>query len=81
MHVPLEEGADKSITTSTVASANVQGMVDAGEAVSQTLKREFGEEALNSLETTEQEKKDIETHINELFKAGDKVYNIIIHIG
>lgn len=50
------------------------GMVDAGEAVSQTLKREFGEEALNSLETTEQEKKDIETHINELFKAGDKLY-------
>ena len=48
-------------------------MVDAGETVSATLKREFGEEALNSVEATEQEKKKIETQINELFKAGDQV--------
>lgn len=50
------------------------GMVDAGETVSATLKREFGEEALNSIEATEQEKKEIETQINELFKAGDQMY-------
>lgn len=47
--------------------------MDAGETVSATLKREFGEEALNSIEATEQEKKEIETQINELFKAGDQV--------
>ena len=52
----------------------VQGMVEAGDTVSRTLKKEFGEEALNSLEATEQEKKEIEAHINQLFKAGDKVY-------
>lgn len=47
--------------------------MDAGETVSATLKREFGEEALNSIEATEQEKEEIETQINELFKAGDQV--------
>ena len=50
-----------------------QGMVEAGDTVSGTLKKEFGEEALNSLEATEQEKKEIETHINKLFQEGDKV--------
>ena len=52
---------------------SVQGMVEAGDTVSGTLKKEFGEEALNSLEASEQEKKDIETRINQLFNAGDKV--------
>ena len=47
--------------------------MEAGDTVSGTLKKEFGEEALNSLEASEQEKKDIETHINRLFNAGDKV--------
>ena len=41
--------------------------------MSKTLKKEFGEEALNSLEASEQEKAEIERHINELFQAGDKV--------
>lgn len=56
-------------------------MVDAGEAVSSTLRREFGEEALNSLEATEQEKKEIETQINELFKAGVQVGCIYSNTG
>jgi len=48
------------------------GMVDANEEVSLTLKREFNEEALNSLEGTqkEQTKKDIQ----EVFKNGEVVF-------
>ena len=42
--------------------------------MSGTLKKEFGEEALNSLEATDEEKRAIEAHINQLFKSGDKVY-------
>ena len=41
-------------------------MVDNGEHVSLTLRREFGEEALNSLDNGEGVKK----HIEELFKKG-----------
>ena len=41
------------------------GMVDAGDTVSATLKKEFGEEAMNSLEATEEEKKRIEQQISE----------------
>ena len=48
-------------------------MVEAGDTVSATLKKEFGEEAMNSLEASEKEKKEIERHINELFKTGTKV--------
>lgn len=51
------------------------GMVEAGDTVSGTLKKEFGEEALNSLEASEKEKKEIEQQINQLFKAGDKVWH------
>jgi ADP-ribose pyrophosphatase len=50
------------------------GMVEAGDTVSATLKKEFGEEALNSLEATDEEKRKIEEHINHLFKSGDKLY-------
>lgn len=48
-------------------------MVDAGDSVSLTLKKEFGEEAMNSLEASEEEKKAIKTKIEELFKSGVKV--------
>ena len=51
----------------------LQGMVDPGEAVSRTLEREFGEEAMNSLEASEDEKKQIEKQINQLFEGGSKV--------
>ncbi|KAK7104610.1 ADP-ribose pyrophosphatase, mitochondrial-like [Littorina saxatilis] len=50
------------------------GMVDAGEVISAALKREFGEEALNSLETSPEEKDEIEKHMNELFQRGTQIY-------
>ena len=50
-----------------------QGMVEPGDSVSATLKKEFGEEAMNSLEATNEEKKAIETSINTLFSGGDEV--------
>ncbi len=51
----------------------LQGMVDAGEQVSVTLKREFSEEAMNTLEASPEEKKRLETSINKLFTMGDEV--------
>jgi len=48
------------------------GMVDGGEHVSATLKREFGEEALNSLE--DDQKEETKKLIADFFKAGDKIY-------
>ena len=52
---------------------HVQGMVDPGDTVSRTLRKEFGEEAMNTLEASPEEKKQIERQINELFKGGHKV--------
>ncbi|KAL4843545.1 hypothetical protein H8958_015669 [Nasalis larvatus] len=43
------------------------GMVDPGEKISATLKREFGEEALNSLQKTSAEKREIEEKLHKLF--------------
>ena len=48
-------------------------MVDPGDTVSRTLKKEFGEEAMNSIEASEQEKDEIERQINKLFEGGVKV--------
>ena len=48
------------------------GMVDADEEVSLTLKREFNEEALNSLEGDQKEK--IIRDIKKLFKNGEIIY-------
>ena len=48
-------------------------MVNPGDNVPNTLKAEFGEEALNSLEATEQEKKKINSFIDELFTRGQTV--------
>ena len=50
-----------------------QGMVDPGDTVSRTLRKEFGEEAMNSLEASPKEKRKIEKQINELFKEGYRV--------
>ena len=41
--------------------------------MSATLKKEFGEEAMNSLEANPDEKKKIEKQINQLFSQGEKV--------
>lgn len=51
-----------------------QGMVEAGDTVSATLRKEFGEEAMNSMEATEEEKKEIEEHIRTIFHSGEKVF-------
>ena len=48
-------------------------MIDAGDTVSATLKKEFGEEAMNSLEASEEEKKEIKAKIDEMFKKGVEV--------
>lgn len=53
----------------------LQGMVDAGEVVSVTLKREFGEEALNSLMATDDEKRQIRQSISDLFDRGGAEVN------
>eukprot|EP00049_Salpingoeca_infusionum_P018205 m.356183 g.356183 ORF g.356183 m.356183 type:complete len:307 (+) comp17467_c0_seq1:756-1676(+) len=50
------------------------GMVDAGDSVSATLKKEFGEEAMNSLEASAEEALAIKQHIDELFKHGEQIY-------
>lgn len=50
------------------------GMVAAGETVSLTLKREFGEEAFNTIEATKEEREQIEKRLEEFFKAGDTIY-------
>lgn len=43
------------------------GMVDPGEKISATLKREFSEEALNSLQKSRAEKEEMEKQMNRLF--------------
>jgi len=48
------------------------GMVDNGEHVSLTLKREFGEEAMNSIEETERDS--TKKLIDALFEGGDVIY-------
>ena len=48
-------------------------MVEAGDTVSATLKKEFGEEAMNSIEASEEEKKHTEELIAELFHSGTQV--------
>ena len=50
------------------------GMVDPGEKVSTTLRREFMEEALNALEKKEDELKNTEEQIKEFFEHGEEVY-------
>ena len=51
----------------------LQGMVEPGENVSVTLKREFTEEAMNALEVSEEEKDKIEHNVQDLFSKGTEV--------
>jgi len=48
-------------------------MVDPGDTVSATLKKEFGEEAMNSLEASPEEKRKIEDQVHQLFSHGKEV--------
>nr|XP_022342369.1 ADP-ribose pyrophosphatase, mitochondrial-like isoform X2 [Crassostrea virginica] len=50
------------------------GMVDAGEVVTATVRREFGEEALNSMEMSPEEKKRLEKELDQLFSTGREIY-------
>ncbi|KJE90147.1 Gk5 protein [Capsaspora owczarzaki ATCC 30864] len=50
------------------------GMVEPGDTVSATLKKEFGEEAMNSVEASEERKKELETQIDQLFGNGVTVF-------
>ena len=48
-------------------------MVDPGEVVSATLKREFAEEALNALAVEEARRKSIEKALDQVFQGGVEV--------
>lgn len=48
-------------------------MVDPGEVVTTTLRREFNEEAMNSLETSDGERELNEQKINQFFEQYDSV--------
>ena len=45
----------------------------AGETVSETLKREFSEETMNTLEVSPEEERRILQQVEALFHAGDEV--------
>jgi len=50
------------------------GMVDSGENVSATVRREFMEEALNGLEMENDSKQNVEKMLNDFFSKGTKIY-------
>lgn len=52
-------------------------MVEPGDTVSQTLKKEFGEEAMNSLEMTQSKRDEMKKQLNSFFKEenGEIVYS------
>ena len=51
-------------------------MVDPGDTVSATLKKEFGEEALNSMELSEKEQEKVHDMLTKLFQRGQTVGSI-----
>ena len=53
-----------------------QGMVEPGDVVSETLKREFTEEALGALDKSEEEIATVRKKIEDLFDHGVEVRNI-----
>ena len=56
-----------------------RGMVEPGDTVSRTLKKEFGEEALNSLDVSDEEKREIEAHINQVFKRAGLPSSMLVY--
>lgn len=50
------------------------GMVEAGDTVSLTLKKEFGEEALNSIEMDKSSRENLKKNLDELFTHGVELY-------
>jgi ADP-ribose pyrophosphatase len=51
------------------------GMVDPGEQVSVTVRREFMEEALDSTTASEEKKKEMEAMVGAFFSKGDEIYS------
>ena len=49
-------------------------MVDPGENVSATVRREFMEEALDSTSASAEDKRKMETMVGEFFDKGSKIY-------
>ena len=49
-------------------------MVDSGENVSATVRREFMEEALNGLEMEDAKRQEMEKMVNDFFSQGMKIY-------
>lgn len=50
------------------------GMVEAGDSVSATLKKEFGEEALNTMTMDKKQQAEVGKQVKELFKKGNVLY-------
>ncbi|KAF3420041.1 hypothetical protein E2986_05131 [Frieseomelitta varia] len=50
------------------------GMVDPGETISATLKREFMEEAMNSLKKNKTEREKLEKSMRKFFERGEEIY-------
>ncbi|KZC09975.1 ADP-ribose pyrophosphatase, mitochondrial [Dufourea novaeangliae] len=50
------------------------GMIDPGETVSATLKREFMEEAMNALEKDNTSREELERSLKEFFEKGEEIY-------
>lgn len=50
------------------------GMVEAGDTVSLTLKKEFGEEAMNSIEATADKRREIMVSLDKLFSHGTVIF-------
>ena len=50
------------------------GMVEVGDSVSRTLKKEFGEEALNTMTMDKKQQKEVGKQVTELFKKGNVLY-------
>lgn len=55
-------------------------MVEPGSLVSATIKQEFGEEAMNSLEMSEEEKKEMHDKIEDFLSHGDKVSHYLLFL-
>ena len=70
----MNKSISQSINQSLASLSITGGMVDDDEEVSLTLKREFGEEALNSIDATEEQRDALEAQLKEFFKHGTEIY-------
>ena len=52
----------------------IGGMVEPGDTVSATLRKEFAEEALNSLKMTPDELEKVKVNTEKVFQSGTEIY-------